>query len=63
MYDLLKMACELARNEGCQFADARYLSIRKQRVTSRDQALSSRSESDDRGFGEHDSNRSHHPPP
>jgi len=51
MYDLLKMACDLARHEGCQFADARYLSIRKQRVTSRDQAISSGSESDDRGFG------------
>ena len=51
MFDLLKMACEIAGGEGCEFADARYLSIRKQRVTSRDHALSSGSYSDDRGFG------------
>jgi TldD protein len=51
MFDLLKMACEIAGGEGCEFADARYLSIRKQRVTSRDHALSSGSNSDDRGFG------------
>lgn len=51
MFDLLKQACELAKREGCQFADARYLAIRKQRVDSRDLALSGCSESDDRGFG------------
>jgi TldD protein len=51
MYDLLKMACELARKQGCQFADARYLSIRRQRVSSRDHALSDSSDGDDRGFG------------
>ena len=51
MFELLKQACDTARLEGCQFADARYLEIRKQRVMSRDNALSNCSESDDRGFG------------
>ena len=51
MFELLKQACELASKEGCQFADARYLDIRRQRVASRDQALSSSHDSDDRGFG------------
>jgi TldD protein len=51
MFDLLKLACNTANNAGCQFADARYLSIRKQRVVSRDHALSSCSDGDDRGFG------------
>ncbi|MCH8105776.1 MAG: TldD/PmbA family protein [Proteobacteria bacterium] len=51
MFDLLKQACDAATKEGCQFADARYLAIRKQRVLSRDLALSSCAESDDRGFG------------
>jgi TldD protein len=51
MYDLLKLACELARQQGCEFADARYLSIQRQRFSSRDHALSGSSDSDDRGFG------------
>ena len=51
MFDLLKMACEMATREGCQFADARYLDIRKQRVTSRDHALSDCNDSEDSGFG------------
>ena len=51
MFDLLKQACEAARRAGCEFADARYLDIRRQRITSRDHALSSCSDSDDRGFG------------
>ena len=51
MFELLKQACDTARSEGCQFADARYLAIHKQRVMSRDLALSDCSESDDRGFG------------
>ena len=51
MFDLLKQACDAAAKEGCQFADARYLAITKQRVLSRDLALSSCAESDDRGFG------------
>ena len=51
MFDLLDQACAAARKAGCQYADARYLSIRKQRVLSRDLALSNCSESDDRGFG------------
>jgi TldD protein len=51
MFDLLKLACNNASKAGCQFADARYLSIRKQRVVSRDNALSSCNDGDDRGFG------------
>ena len=51
MFDLLKLACDKASKQGCQFADARYLDIRRQRISSRDLALSSCSESDDRGFG------------
>jgi len=51
MFDLLKMACEIATREGCQFADARYLDIRKQRVMSRDHALSACNDSEDCGFG------------
>jgi len=51
MFDLLKLACNIADKAGCQFADARYLEIRKQRVVSRDLALSSCSDGDDRGFG------------
>ena len=51
MFDLLDQACAAATKAGCQYADARYLSIRKQRVLSRDLALSNCSESDDRGFG------------
>ena len=51
MFDLLKQACDTAKKAGCQFADARYLAIRKQRVMSRDLALSSCGDSDDRGFG------------
>ena len=51
MFDLLDQACAAATKAGCQYADARYLSIRKQRVLSRDLALSNCSDSDDRGFG------------
>ena len=51
MFDLLKQACEIATREGCQFADARYLDISKQRVVSRDHALSSCNDSEDCGFG------------
>ncbi|MDH3220463.1 MAG: TldD/PmbA family protein [Gammaproteobacteria bacterium] len=51
MFDLLKLACDKAAQAGCQFADARFLSIQKQRVVSRDHALSSCSDSEDRGFG------------
>jgi TldD protein len=51
MFDLLREACHAAAHAGCQFADARYLEIRRQRVSSRDQALSGCSDSDDRGFG------------
>ncbi len=51
MFDLLEQACDTARKAGCQFADARYLAIRIQRVLSRDLALANCSESDDRGFG------------
>jgi TldD protein len=51
MFDLLKLACDIATREGCQFADARYLDIRKQRVTSRDHALSGCNDSEDCGFG------------
>lgn len=51
MFELLKLACNHATKSGCQFADARYLSIRKQRVVSRDHALANCSDSDDRGFG------------
>jgi len=51
MFDLLKQACETASRAGCEFADARYLDIRRQRIASRDHALSSCSDSDDRGFG------------
>lgn len=51
MFDLLKQSCDTAKKAGCQFADARYLIIRKQRVMSRDLALSSCGDSDDRGFG------------
>lgn len=51
MFDLLKQACETASRAGCEFADARYLEIRRQRIASRDHALSSCSDGDDRGFG------------
>ncbi len=51
MFELLKLACDIAAREGCRFADARYLDIRKQRVSSRDLALSGCSDSEDRGFG------------
>ena len=51
MFDLLKQGCDTAKKEGCQFADARYLSIRRQRIVSRDHALSGCSDSEDRGFG------------
>jgi len=51
MFDLLKLACDIASREGCQFADARYLDIRKQRVMSRDHALSGCNDSEDFGFG------------
>jgi TldD protein len=51
MFDLLKQACDTAKKAGCQFADARYLEIHRQQVSSRDLALSNCSESDDRGFG------------
>ena len=51
MYDLLKMACERARECGCEFADARYLSIRRNRLSSRDLALSNSHDGYDRGFG------------
>jgi len=51
MFELLKQACDLAKIEGCQFADARYLATRIQKIDSRDMALSSWGESDDRGFG------------
>ncbi len=51
MFDLLRQACDLARRRGCEFADARYLDIRRQRVSSRDRALSGCNDSDDRGFG------------
>jgi TldD protein len=51
MFDLLKQACDSAKKAGCQFADARYLAIRNQRVKSLDKALSSCDDRDDRGFG------------
>ena len=51
MFELLKLACDIAAREGCQFADARYLDIRKQRVMSRDHALSGCNDSEDCGFG------------
>ncbi len=51
MFDLLKQACDTAREAGCRFADARYLDLHRQQVSSRDLALSNCSESDDRGFG------------
>ena len=51
MFDLLKLACDTASKAGCQFADARYLSIQRQRVVSRDLALSNCNDSEDRGFG------------
>ncbi len=51
MFELLKQACESASREGCQFADARYLDIRKQRVISRDHALAGCNDSEDCGFG------------
>ena len=51
MFDLLKLVCEIATREGCQFADARYLDISKQRVVSRDHALSGCNDSKDCGFG------------
>ena len=51
MFDLLKQACEIASRAGCEFADARYLDIRRQGIASRDHALSACSDSDDRGFG------------
>ena len=51
MFDLLQQACELATRQGCQFADARYLDIQKQRVMSRDHSLSGCNDSEDRGFG------------
>jgi TldD protein len=51
MFDLLKLACDIATRAGCQFADARYLDIRRQHVTSRDHALSGCNDSEDCGFG------------
>ncbi len=51
MFELLKQACESSSKAGCEFADARYLAIRNQRVMSRDMALSGCDESDDRSFG------------
>jgi len=51
MFDLLIQACDSARRAGCEFADARYLDIRRQRISSRDHALSACNDSDDRGFG------------
>jgi len=51
MFDFLKLACDMATKQGCLFADARYLDIRHQRLSSRDLALSHCGESDDRGFG------------
>ena len=51
MFELLKLACDIATREGCQFADARYLDIRRQRVMSRNHALSSCNDSEDCGFG------------
>ena len=51
MFDLLRQACREAAAAGCEFADARYLEIRRQRISSRDLALSGSSEGDDRGFG------------
>jgi TldD protein len=51
MFDLLKLACDKAAKAGCLFADARYLSIQRQRVVSRDLALSNCNDSEDRGFG------------
>ncbi len=50
MFDLLKQARGTAKKAGCQFADARYLAILKQRVMSGDPALSSCGDSDDRGW-------------
>ena len=47
----MKQACDSASKAGCEFADARYLVIRHQRVMSRDMALSGCDDSDDRGFG------------
>ena len=51
MFELLKLACDLASRAGCQFADARYLDMRHQRVFSRDLALSDCIDSEDSGFG------------
>ena len=51
MFDLLRQACREAADAGCDFADARYLEIRRQHISSRDLALSGSSDSDDRGFG------------
>jgi TldD protein len=51
MFDLLKQACDTAKKAGCRYADARYLDLHRQQVSSRDLALSNCSESDDRGFG------------
>ena len=51
MFELLQQACAEAHGAGAQFADARYLDIERQRIASRDRALSSCSESSDRGFG------------
>ena len=51
MFDLLKLACDIAARAGCQFADARYLDIRGQRLSSRDHALSGCNDSEDSGFG------------
>ncbi len=51
MYDLLRQACETARQAGCRFADARYLEIDEQYLTSRDRALAHNSENRDCGVG------------
>ena len=51
MFELLREACKQAADAGCRYADARYLEIRRQRISSRDHALSASSDSDDRGFG------------
>jgi len=51
MFELLQQACAEARGAGCEFADARYLDIDRQRILSRDRALSGCDQGNDRGFG------------
>ena len=51
MFDLLQQACDLAKKQGCQFADARYLAIHDQYLISRDLALANCTDNLDKGFG------------